>query len=226
MTGCPACLPPGDPAFRPLHEGVPALTQYQSADLIEAIAYRGHDPGDDPRWPASGAKDQAQYARWCGQACGMTCLQMILAHRDGHAPPLVPLTLECAARGGYVEQADGHIRGLVYAPFTAYARDAHGLDAEVRAELGVDGVRGELDAGRMFIASVHKEIRRPERPAPGRGGHLVLVIGHAGGEVHFRNPSGDTAATRSARLPWEVFERFYAGRGVAVEVRRRVGLPV
>jgi hypothetical protein len=73
-------------------------------------------------------------------------------------------------------------------------------------------------SGRMVIASVHREIRRPERPAPGQGGHLVLVTGHdpLGGTISLANPSGHTAAARSATLPTAVFARFYAGRAVTV----------
>lgn len=66
------------------------------------------------------------------------------------------------------------------------------------------------------MASVHKEIRRPDRPAPGRGGHLVLLTGHDHGLIHLRNPSGHTPDTRRAGLPVDVFETFFGGRGIAL----------
>lgn len=58
----------------------------------------------------------------------------------------------------------------------------------------------------------------PHLPAPGRGGHLVLVIGYDGQGLHFRNPSGHTPAARSAVLPEVDFERFFAGRGVSLRL--------
>ena len=211
---CPACqgtAPPGA-----VHDPVPVYTQYQSPDAIAGIAYRGADPADDPLWHRSGAASPAEYAYWCQHACGMACLQMVLHHRDGQTPPLLDLFYGCADHGGYARQPDGGIRGLIYAPFAAYARAEHGLGAAVHRHLSLAGLRAELDGGSLVMASVHPEIRRPARPAPGRGGHLVLVIGHDSRGLHFRNPSGHTAAARCAVLPGEVFASFYAGRGVAL----------
>ncbi|MEV0124729.1 hypothetical protein AB0I16_24905 [Streptomyces sp. NPDC050703] len=117
--------------------------------------------------------------------------------------------------GAYTEEG-GEIRGLVYAPFAEYAREAHGVDAAVHRHLSVAGIGTLLDEGRQVIASVHFEIRRPHRPAPGRGGHLVLVTGRTAGGLHFHNPSGIDAATRTATLTAEEFEPFFAGRGVSL----------
>ncbi len=211
--GCLACQ-----GRDTLHEDVEPLTQYASAELIEAIAYRGHDSGRDPRWASSGAADRAEYGRWCGHACGTVCLRMVLIHRDGWAPPLMHLVRQVRAAGGYVERADGSIHGLVYAPFVDHVRRTHGLEARVRTGMGVADVLDELDRGRMVIASVHKEIRRPRLAAPGRGGHLVLVVGHREGLVHLRNPSGHTPASRSAALAAKTFGEFFAGRGIVVDL--------
>ncbi|MGW8702823.1 hypothetical protein ACWGOK_38955 [Streptomyces eurythermus] len=73
-----------------------------------------------------------------------------------------------------------------------------------------------LDRGRLVMASVHKEIRRPENPAPGKYGHLVLVTGRQGDTVHFRNPSGHTAPARNASLPVAQFAELFGGRGVSL----------
>ncbi|MEE2040156.1 C39 family peptidase [Nocardiopsis sp. CT-R113] len=204
-----------------LHEPVTPVTQYATPELINAIAYEGHDPGADPAWAVSGAVSREEYARWCRHACGMACLRMVLTHRDGDAPPLLELLHGVRKAGGYVEQADGSVKGLIYAPFVEYVRDTHRLDAHVRTGMDTAALTQELDAGRMVIASVHKEIRRPERPAPGRGGHLVLVIGHHDGMVHFRNPSGHRPDTVTAHLPAERFAEFFAGRGIVVTPARR-----
>ena len=211
---CPACqgsAPPGA-----VHGPMPVYTQYQSPGSIAAIAYQGADPADDPLWHRSGAASRAEYAYWCRHACGMACLQMVLHHRDGRTPPLLDLFYGCADHGGYVRRPDGSIHGLIYAPFAGYVRSEHGLTAAVHPELPLAGLRSELDRGCLVMASVHPEIRRPDRPAPGRGGHLVLVTGHDSRGLHFRNPSGHTPAARSAVLPAEVFASFYAGRGVAL----------
>jgi hypothetical protein len=196
------------------------FTQYQSPDAIAAIAYAGADPGTDPLWRQSGAATRAEYARWCSHACGMACLQMVLHHRDGHTPPLLHLLHGCAGHGGYVRQPDGSIRGLIYDPFAAYVRAEHGIGATVHRELSLAGLRAELDRGHLVMASVHPEIRRPDRPSPGRGGHLVLVIGHDSSGLHFRNPSGHTPAARHSVLPGGVFATFYAGRGIALRPRQ------
>ncbi|MFF1379142.1 hypothetical protein [Streptomyces sp. NPDC058308] len=91
------------------------------------------------------------------------------------------------------------------------------LDAEVHRHLTVEEIGALLDEGRQVIASVHFEIRRPHRPSPGRGGHLVLLTRRTPeGLLHFHNPSGIDAPTRTATLPADGFEPFFAGRGVSL----------
>jgi hypothetical protein len=230
-VGCPACTAPADPRDDRaiVHEHVTVRTQYASPDLITAIAYEGHDPGTDPRWALSGAQHPDEYARWCRHCCGMACLQMILHHRDGTAPDLLPLLRTALKYGAYVEQSDGSVKGLIYAPFADYVTAEFGLTARVQPDLPLGQLVAEIApvasderarpwAGRMVIASVHKEIRRPERPAPDHGGHLVLITGHdpAAKTISFHNPSGHTPATRAATLPAPVFDTFYARRGITV----------
>jgi hypothetical protein len=194
---------------------VPPVTQYASASLIAAICYAGHPPAEDPCWPETGAPDLATYAAWCARWCGMACFRMALLARDGDAPTLYELALGCHEYGGYSD-APGAPGGLIYRPFAQYALDKHGMQADVITELDPDRLLAELDQERLVIASVHAGIRRPERDPPRKGGHLVLVTGHAGGQVLFQNPSGHTPDSVTARLPIEVFYRFAAGRGVAL----------
>lgn len=198
---------------------IPTVTQYASPDLVAAIVYAGHDPADDPRWPESGAPTRADYGRWCGEWCGMACLRMALLCRDGEAPPLYDLLTAGLPYGTYVPQADGTVRGLVYDPFAAYVRAEHGLDAEVHRHLDADGLRSALAGpGTLAIASVHREIRRPDHPAPGRGGHLVLVTAHdpTADTVTFHNPSGHTPESRVATLPVATFATFFAHRAITL----------
>lgn len=193
----------------------PVHTQFASPGLVEAIVEGGLDPAEDPRWADTGAVSPAEYARWAGHLCGMTCLRMALGTG---APSLFDLRDGALKYGAYTEDADGVIKGLVYAPFARYASEVHGLDAVVHRHLSPAEIIDQLDGGRTVMASVHYGIRHPDRPAPGRGGHLVLLTSRTadGTGVHVHNPSGTTATTRTADLPLPVFERFFAGRGVSL----------
>ncbi|TSD63723.1 peptidase [Aeromicrobium piscarium] len=214
--GCPRCAGFSDVPIGGVHEPVPAITQFQSPELIEAIVYRGLDPAEDPRWQEWGARTAQEYAFWSRRACGMTCLQMILRHRGDDVPSLGQLMRDGLACGAYELTDDDGVHGMVYGPFVAYVCDRFGLDAVVHPQLSVDELLHGLARGRMGIVSVHKEIRRPENPSPGRGGHLALAIGYDGESIHLRNPSGHTPDSRRALLAPERFEPFYAFRGVTV----------
>jgi Peptidase_C39 like family len=216
-VGCPACHPAAErsPA-RVVHDGITARSQYATPGLIAAVAYSGHDPADDPRWPETGAPSRAEYGRWCRHWCGMACLKMILEHRDGTAPSLHDLLTGSLSFGTYQEQPNGTIRGMFYEPFAHYASAVHGLKANVHRQLPLSGIRDELAAGHLVIASVHKEIRRPSLPPPGKDGHLVLITGYDGDLLHFRNPSGHTHDARNAALPRGTFTSFYAERAISV----------
>ena len=194
---------------------VPWITQYASPSLIAGIAYGGHDRAEDPRWRETGAPDRETYAAWCARWCGMTCFRMALLAMDGAAPTLYELAVGCMEYGGYSDEP-GQPRGLIYRPFAEYARDRHGLRADVITDLDPARLMTELDQGRLVIASVHPEIRRPWNDPPGSGGHLVLVTGQADGLVTFHNPSGHTPEAVVATLPVPVFDRFAAHRGIAL----------
>lgn len=194
---------------------VPWITQYASPSLIAAITYEGHPRADDPRWAESGAPDSATYKAWCDRWCGMACFRMALLARNGHAPSLYELAVGCMHYGGYTDEP-GRPQGLIYQPFAEYAREEHGLQADVITDLDAARLISELDSGRLVIASVHPEIRRPQNDPPGTGGHLVLMTGHADGMVTFHNPAGHTPSTVVATLPLAVFDRFAAHRGIAL----------
>nr|WP_167532480.1 MULTISPECIES: C39 family peptidase [Streptomyces] len=225
----PCCADATISPARPVHGPVPVVTQYATADLIGAIAYDGHDPAHDPAWQSTGAPTRARYARWCRHMCGIACLRMALLHRNGQAPP--PFQLLSGARHfkAYVQQSGGDIKGLLYLPFADYVRTTHALPVDVHPNLLMPDVISLLDAGRMVIASVSKEIRRPEHDPEKRGGHLVLVIGHENGQIHFRNPSGHTPESRAAVLPASRFAAFFGGRGMSLDLpasrHRVIGRP-
>ncbi|MEV0487383.1 peptidase [Streptomyces sp. NPDC050508] len=209
------------PKDRAIHDPVPEVTQYASPNLIERIAYDGHDPADDPRWAESGAPTRAIYARWCRHICGIACLRMALLHRDGEAPSLFQLLAGARSFGAYTQE-DGQIKGLIYDPFAAYACESHGMPADVHRVMELHDVLNLLDARRMVAVSVSKEIRSPGVTPERRGGHLVLAIGHKDGRIFYRNPSGHTPETRSTSLPLNRFGEFFAGRGISLDLRRTV----
>jgi hypothetical protein len=205
------------PRHRPRHP-IPWVTQYATPSLITAIAYEGHPPAEDPNWRASGAPTQEAYGRWCTRLCGMACLRMALIARDGHAPSLFTLLEGCLEYGGYVEEPDGRVTGLLYQQFSDFTRDRYQLQADIITSLDPTRIIAELDTGRLIMASVHKEIRRPERDPPATGGHLVLVTRHHDGQLTFHNPSGHTSQAGIATLPLTRFDRFAARRGLALRL--------
>jgi hypothetical protein len=197
---------------------VPVVTQYATPDLIGAIVYGQHDPAQDPNWRQSGAPSQSSYGRWCRHMCGMACLRMAILHRNGQSPSLFQLLADARTYDAYTKDDNGQIRGLIYAPFAQYVKEAHGIDAVVHRELTMDNLIRSLDAGHMVMASVSKEIRRPTRLPERRGGHLVLAIGHQDGHITVRNPSGHTEEARSPQLPVSVFATFFGGRGISLDL--------
>jgi hypothetical protein len=202
----------------PVRHPIPWITQYATPSLIAAIAYQGHPPADDPRWRESGAPDLEAYGRWCTRLCGMACLQMALIARDGHAPSLFALLDGCLDYGGYVEEPGGRVTGLLYRQFADFTTERCQLHADVITDLDPARITCELDQGRLVMASVHKEIRRPEHNPPATGGHLVLITGHANEQVTFHNPSGHTPQAGVATLPMSTFDRFAARRGIALHL--------
>ncbi|GHE57211.1 transposase family protein [Streptomyces capitiformicae] len=177
---------------------------------------------------AAGAPTQKIYARWCRHMCGITCLRMVLLHRDGHAPSMFELLNGACRYGAYVKQDDGTIKGLIYAPFVEYVADTHRLPGEVHGELDLDGLVDLLGAGRMVMVSVSKEIRRPDIAPERRGGHLVLAIGRRDGQIILRNPSGHTPEALAPTMPLDRFGAFFGGRCLSLDprstVRRRTAL--
>lgn len=202
-------MPPERPGLIP-----PYRAQWESAGLV-ADFLAGRDAAGDPEWPGSGADSAAEYARWAAHLCGCACLQMALGARGRRVPPIHAVRRAVQQAGGYVEEADGTIRGLIYAGAVAWL-GAQGIAARVVPDLAAEEIAALVAGGGMFIASVHGAIRWPARAPPGRGGHLVLVFGLApDGALRFHNPSGDTPASQAdARLAPADFARFFAGRGI------------
>ena len=198
---------------------IPYRSQYASPELIASGAIT---LADDPRWQEAGAATPQEYARWARRGCGMACLQMILAARGDSVPPLVNLARDCTRYGGYEEHPRGGYGPLIYAGFVEYVTAELGLSARVAAPLPLPGLLDTVRGEEVVLASVSSEIRTLA-PAPARrGGHLVLVVDAGDDRVCFHDPAGHhAAAARAVWLETEVFERFYAARGIAVTLARR-----
>jgi hypothetical protein len=195
---------------------IPYFCQFASPELVgELIAGRAF--ADDPRWAESGAATPGEYAFHARTGCGMACLQMVLAAHGKPVPPLVELWRRCAVYGGY--RPDGR-KGLHYAGLKAFADAELGIETRVAAPLALQELQDVVRGDEVAFASVHRDVRTPG-PAPGRGGHLVLVIDSRDGELCFHNPSGHTPETRAfVWMDAERFGSFFAGRGIAVKLPR------
>ncbi|MDR3538500.1 MAG: C39 family peptidase [Acetobacteraceae bacterium] len=199
---------------------VPYFSQWETPDLTLAVLAEGEAAlRRDPRWAASGAASVEEYAAWAGHVCGMACLKMVLAAR-GQSVPTLDLARGCTKHGGYVvDPASGAIKGLIYAPFVRFVAEAFDLRAAVVTGIAAADLPGIMAEAAFFIASVHYGIRWPDRAPPSTGGHLVLVLAADADSVTFHNPSGhDTASQAHVALPAATFARFFAGRGIRIDL--------
>ncbi len=196
---------------------VPYFSQWESPDLILGLIDGTRQETDDPLWQRSGARTVEEYAFWSQRTCGIACLRMVFAYRGLPVPPSVELALECEKAGGYIRHADG-VHGLIYAPFVSWIGERFDIKASVCKDLPIAELADLVSTGHMVIASVHHSIRWPHLRPPGRGGHLVLVTGASDDELVFNNPSGLPQLNQHrARLTGDVFDRFYAARGILIQ---------
>lgn len=199
---------------------VPYFSQWETPEMTLPVVAKGASALlNDPLWQQSGANTVEEYARWAPNLCGMACLKMILATR-GEDYPTLELARACTQQGGYVVNEDGgSIKGLIYAPFVELVSSRFGLKAEIMTGVEVVTIPQLLSRWQFFIASVHHSIRWPDQKPPSKGGHLVLITSASPQDVCFHNPSGhDRASQADAILPLDVFDQFFAGRGIAVSL--------
>ncbi|MGD3106094.1 C39 family peptidase [Streptomyces sp. YGL11-2] len=198
---------------------VPYHSQWASPELVPAILGGAMSAEEDPRWSAYGARSPEEYAWWSWRLCGVACLRMALAYWRDAAPTAMELAAECLEAGAYVRHDEG-LHGLIYAPFAAYVERRWGLTAQSRPALPRNEIPELVAAGRLPLLSVHPSIRDADPRPPHRGGHLVLAVGSTDDHLVVHNPSGLPAHSQEfARVPWETFDRVYAGRGVVLGPR-------
>lgn len=199
---------------------IPYYSQWESASLVPEFITGTRPAADDPLWQKSGADSPEEYDFWAPRMCGVACLRMALDYWRFPVPPSVPLVRELEKAGAYVRDAD-QVRGLIYKPFAEYVTRRWDLYARVTPELTPAEIQQEVNAGRLVMISVNKDIRTPEVEPLGKGGHLVLVVAADADGVELHNPSGLPGSTqRNAGVSWTTLDRFYAGRGIVLGNRK------
>ncbi|MBS0969995.1 MULTISPECIES: hypothetical protein [Yersiniaceae] len=195
---------------------VPYFSQWESPTEAAALLDGRQSLAGITHWAASGARTQAEFIEWANHLCGMCCLKMALAASGYPPPPLLHLARASLPYGTYVREGNS-LRGLIYAPFVAYVKEAWAMDAAVTTGITAGEIAPLLTRYSWFIASVHPSIRQPACCPPHTGGHLVLVSAADDRHITFHNPSGDRPETQSyVTLPLATFARFFAGRGIAL----------
>ncbi len=202
-----------------VHQNVPYFSQWESADLAGEILAQKISATEDPKWQGSGAESREEYAEWSWNGCGMSCLKMILAHRQEVTIPLVTLAKQCLQYGGYQKPLKTS-PGLFYKPFCAFAEQEYGLKAKTSSALTFAEIIYTLNKKGYVIASVNAEIHNPENNPTKTGGHLVLIIGYDREKkiLIFHNPSGRNQLNQKAvELSYQQFKKFFAYKGIIVQ---------
>jgi hypothetical protein len=202
---------------------IPHRAQYASPDLAAQLQSGALAYEDDPRWREFGAQTPAEYRRWARCGCGMACLQMILAARGDQVPPIAELGRAAIGYGAYEAEPARGFGPLIYAGFVDFVAAQFDLRARVAAPLTLEELAAAVAGDEVVLASVSAEIRSLAPLPARRGGHLVLVYecSEDGASVCFHDPAGDRSENASGVwLARSEFERFFAGRGVAVTLAR------
>lgn len=197
---------------------IPYFSQWESAEIVPALLAGEISAAEDPAWARSGAATPQEYEFWSWRTCGIACLRMVLAHRDGSAPPAMTVKDDCVAEGAYVVEGTS-VQGLIYAPFARYTKRKWDLAAEVVTAISLTEVGDLVRRVKPVMISVHPSVREPAGAAGGRGGHLVLAVGASPNGLLLHNPSGlPDKSQKFAFVQYDVLDRYYAGRGVVFEL--------
>lgn len=193
---------------------IPYFSQWESAELVPSLLAGEISAAQDPAWANSGAVTPEEYGFWSWRTCGIACLRMVLAYRDGSAPSAMRLKDDCVEVGAYVVEDDA-VKGLIYAPFVRYIKEKWDLAAEVAAPLDLAEVGALVRRANPVMISVHPSVREPTRVTQSKGGHLVLAVGVSPRGLVLHNPSGLPERSQEFTLvEYKVLDHCYAGRGV------------
>ncbi len=210
-----------------LHKNVPYYSQWESKELADDFLSGERKAEDDPKWKQSGAKDKMEYANWSWSACGITCFQMIYAHKTGKKIPLVELGKKALNFGAYTLNKEAYEKGehmrafsnLLYEPLVKFIGKEYGIEGKVKQLLVLPEIIAELDQNNFVIASVGGSIRDPKTTNIFRGGHLVLMLGYDLEKKIFwmHNPSGFYNQSQEyAQISFSDLEKFFDYKGVVI----------
>ncbi|WP_322085473.1 C39 family peptidase [Burkholderia sp. BCC1999] len=198
---------------------VPYFSQWESRMLIDKFLSGELRSEDDPLWHESGAGSPEEYAQWSPHICGIACLKMMLAHRTRRVVPLLDLVRDAVTFGVYRPELGDDGKRLLYRPFVQWLGERFGIRGSVVEHTESARLDDRLRDGHMLMASVHPGIRHRDFEPPGRGGHLVLVLGvdAQSGDWIFHNPSGFELHTQeNVTMRRDTFDRYFANRGILI----------
>jgi len=143
----------------------------------------------------------------------------MLAHRTKRVFPLLELVRDAVTFGVYRPELGDSGKRLLYRPFVQWLGERFQIRGSVVEHTGSAVLEERLRDGHMLMASVHPGIRHQDFEPPGRGGHLVLVLGvdAMSGDWIFHNPSGFERDTQeNVTMRRETFDRSFANRGILI----------
>lgn len=204
---------------RVINKDIPYKSQWESPSLAEKILNKEISASQDPLWFRSGATTPKEYEYWSWNICGMACLTSILGYlKVENVPPLVQLAKRCSQFGGYVPTEVG-IDGLYYKSFIDFIAKEFNLEGKIGSPLNIKEIIEEISQKNFVIVSVHPTIRNPRAEPPGKGGHLILIVGYdlVKEQLIFHNPSGYASVSQAfTSIDFSDFDRFFARRGIII----------
>ncbi len=195
------------------------ISQFASAESAELVLKDKRPKTDDHNWPKTGANSISEYVKWVTTTCGMACTAMCLKFFYNQTHQTITLAKDAQGFGVYQEK-DSTLSDMHYREYVSWVRK-YNLNALLYSRLSIAGIKHILSAGGLVIVSVNPNIRGYKTAnETQRGGHLVLLTGYdtESKTVTIQNPSGFVSQNthKNHTMSSEVFEKFFAGRGIAV----------
>lgn len=197
----------------------PYFAQWESPQLVSRFLQTPSAAASDPLWQNSGASSQIEYVQWSRHLCGMACLKMLLAAAGNTTYTTFQLKQLALQDGAYIQTGE-EIQGLIYAPFLKMIKQHFNFDGHIFTDARAVDLPAIYRQADFVMVSVHPTIRTPEQTPFAKGGHLVLLTAaEVEKGITFHNPSGDSLATQvNVNLGVDIFDQFFAGRGMAITV--------
>ncbi|RJQ27245.1 hypothetical protein C4577_01695 [Candidatus Parcubacteria bacterium] len=208
---------------RLVYKNVPHYSQWESKELIGSIIQGKISAEDDPKWKNSGAKTKLDYLNWSWNACGIACLQMILAYKFQKKTPLVKLCEQSLVYGCFKLNSkafnsgdyERSLGGLFYKPFLKFIKEEFGLNGAIMSPMVLGDILNSLNRKYLVMASVGGPLYG------GNGGHLVLITGYdlTGKVLNINDPSVFFKdSKRNNEVKFENFLKQFSYRGLSISI--------